>query len=383
MLLSHKLTISQLMTDIIFHKSNKYIDDDIHYYASDTRDKHGAVKPSKNIKSYTLDSDSFDNNAKLPSLYYPFQKHSIDRVYLGISFPLYANNWGAEFLRYLMYVIKRDGAVIFPVYAERQGVEKNYWSRSILEVAFQSRQKWWGMSNIWAENDGVMSMRIGKKEPKVRNSTFTYFIDKTLPKLYQENKLDELQNEIDNQNENLRLSAVVEKIILDNHGRNKKINLAVVSDNTLLGMELACSDYMNIKSTKVYSGTNNNIDAKQEYLPKQISDYYNHVATTLNEDFFVSKHNVVLIDQKYFNQELSDHIIANALNNLDKDGFIILVNRHLENNYKSSDYSHTVGTKLKDGYDIPHYSDLIFEELKTENTNRDSAVKVIHKKDNA
>ena len=383
MLLSHKLTISQLMTDIIFHKSNKYIDDDIHYYASDTRDKHGAVKPSKNIKSYTLDSDSFDNNAKLPSLYYPFQKHSIDRVYLGISFPLYANNWGAEFLRYLMYVIKKDGAVIFPVYAERQGVEKNYWSRSILEVAFQSRQKWWGMSNIWAENDGVMSMRIGKKEPKVRNSTFTYFIDKTLPKLYQENKLDELQNEIDNQNENLRLSAVVEKIILDNHGRNKKINLAVVSDNTLLGMELACSDYMNIKSTKVYSGINNNIDAKQEYLPKQISDYYNHVATTLNEDFFVSKHNVVLIDQKYFNQELSDHIIANALNNLDKDGFIILVNRHLENNYKSSDYSHTVGTKLKDGYDIPHYSDLIFEELKIENTNRDSAVKVIHKKDNA
>ena len=383
MLLSHKLTISQLMTDIIFHKSNKYIDDDIDYYASDTRDKHGAVKPSKDIKSYTLDSDSFDNKAELPSLYYPFQKHSIDRVYLGISFPLYANNWGAEFLRYLMYVIKKDGAVIFPVYAERQGVEKNYWSRSILEVAFQSRQKWWGMSNIWAENDGVMSMRIGKKEPKVRNSTFTYFIDKTLPKLYQENKLDELQNEIDNQNENLRLSAVVEKIILDNHGRNKKINLAVVSDNTLLGMELACSDYMNIKSTKVYSSTNNNIDAKQEYLPKQISDYYNHVATTLNEDFFVSKHNVVLIDQKYFNQELSDHIIANALNNLDKDGFIILVNRHLENNYKSSDYSHTVGTKLKDGYDIPHYSDLIFEELKTENTNRDSAVKVIHKKDNA
>ena len=229
------------MTDIIFHKSSKYIEDDIDYYASDTRDKHGAVKPSKNIKSYTLDSDSFDNNAELPSLYYPFQKHSIDRVYLGISFPLYANNWGAEFLRYLMYVIKKDGAVIFPVYAERQGVEKNYWSRSILEVAFQSRQKWWGMSNIWAENDGVMSMRIGKKEPKVRNSTFTYFIDKALPKLYQENKLNKLRNEIDNQNENLRLSAVVEKIILDNHGRNKKINLGVVSNSNLLGMELACN----------------------------------------------------------------------------------------------------------------------------------------------
>ena len=49
------------MTDIIFHKSSKYIEDDIDYYASDTRDKHGAVKPSKNIKSYSLDSFNFDN----------------------------------------------------------------------------------------------------------------------------------------------------------------------------------------------------------------------------------------------------------------------------------------------------------------------------------
>ena len=182
------------MTDIIFHKSSKYIEDDIDYYASDTRDKHGAVKPSKNIKSYSLDSFNFDNQSELPSLFYPFPKHSLDRVYLGISFPLYANNWGAEFLRYLMYIIKKDGAVIFPVYAERQGVEKNYWSRSILEVAFQSRQKWWGMSNIWAENDGVMSMRIGKKEPKVRNSTFTYFIDKKLPSLFETNDKDLIES---------------------------------------------------------------------------------------------------------------------------------------------------------------------------------------------
>jgi hypothetical protein len=382
MLLSHKLTISQLMTDIIFHKSNKYIDDDIDYYASDTRDKHGAVKPSKDIKSYALDSDSFDNNAELPSLYYPFQKHSIDRVYLGISFPLYANNWGAEFLRYLMYVIKKDGAVIFPVYAERQGVEKNYWSRSILEVAFQSRQKWWGMSNIWAENDGVMSMRIGKKEPKVRNSTFTYFIDKTLPKLYQENKLDELQNEIDNQNENLRLSAVVEKIILDNHGRNKKINLGVISNSNLLGMELACSDYMNIKNTKVYSSNEDNVSSFSEYLPKDTASNFNRLISNLNECDFDGGHNVFLIDEKFYNQDASKQIISKALDGLGNDGFIIIVNRHAENNYKSSDYSHTVGTRLKTGYDIPHYSDLIFDELKVENENRGTAVQVIHKKDN-
>ena len=84
------------MIDIIFHKSSKYIEDDIDYYASDTRDKHGAIIPSKNIKSYTLDSDSIDNNDEIPYLYYQFQKHSIERVYLGISFHVNAKNWSEE-----------------------------------------------------------------------------------------------------------------------------------------------------------------------------------------------------------------------------------------------------------------------------------------------
>ena len=370
------------MTDIIFHKSDKYIDDDIDYYASDTRDKHGAIKPRQNIKSYLLDSLNFDNKSALPSIYYPFQKNSIDRIYLGISFPLYANNWGAEFLRYLMYVIKKDGAVIFPVYAERQGVEKNYWSRSILEVAFQSRQKWWGMSNIWAENDGVMSMRIGKKEPKIRNSTFTYFIDSVLPKLHLENKVAELENEIKNQNENLRLSAVVEKIILDIHGRNKKINLGVVSNCTLLGKELACSDYMNIKNTRIYSNNEFEIDTSLDNLPKNKASDYNHYILNIDQCEFESDHNVIILDEKHYTEELSKKILGLALNHLTNDGFIILINRQFENNYKSSDYSHTVGTKLKTGYDIPHYSDLIFKELQLENEHRETAVKVIFKKDN-
>ena len=54
----------------------------------------------------------------------------------------------------------------------------------------------------------------------------------------------------------------------------------------------------------------------------------------------------------------------------------------IDNDYKSKHHSHTVGTQLKEGYDIPHYSDLIFKELQEENENRDTAVQVIHKKDN-
>ena len=370
------------MTDIIFHKSSKYIEDDIDYYASDTRDKHGAVKPSKNIKSYSLDSFNFDNQSELPSLFYPFPKHSLDRIYLGISFPLYANNWGAEFLRYLMYIIKKDGAVIFPVYAERQGVEKNYWSRSILEVAFQSRQKWWGMSNIWAENDGVMSMRIGKKEPKVRNSTFTYFIDKKLPSLFDTNDKDLIESEISNQVENMRLSAVIEKIILDHHGRNKKVHLGVISDSALLGMELSCSDYMNIKNVEVYSDNRVDSPMYREYLPKSIPSDYKQILTDINNFDLNKLHNVILIDEKYFDEKMSAQLIDKSLSALTGDGFIILVNRHIDNDYKSKHHSHTVGTQLKEGYDIPHYSDLIFKELQEENENRATAVQVIHKKDN-
>ena len=139
---------------------------------------------------------------------------------------------------------------------------------------------------------------------------------------------------------------------------------------------------MNIKKTKVYSSNEDNIDAFSEYLPKDAASSFNRLIGNLNECDFDSEHNVLLIDEKFCNEDLSKHIIAKALDSLQNDGFIIIVNRHIQNNYKSSDHSHTVGTKLKTGYDIPHYSDLIFDELKAENENRELAVQVIHKKDN-
>ena len=33
--------------ELIFHKSEKYIDEDIFYYISDQRDKHSMIKPKK------------------------------------------------------------------------------------------------------------------------------------------------------------------------------------------------------------------------------------------------------------------------------------------------------------------------------------------------
>ena len=113
------------MTDILIHKSSAYIKEDRDYYCSDIRDKHGMIKPDDNLISVTADSAIFADKVeadKQVSIYYPFKAKSFHRIYLGISYPLFANNWGASFLRHLMYLIDDEGAVILPVYAERQGV---------------------------------------------------------------------------------------------------------------------------------------------------------------------------------------------------------------------------------------------------------------------
>ena len=47
------------MTNILIHKSAKYIDEDLDYYCSDTRDKHNMIKPQGDIISLTCDSKVF------------------------------------------------------------------------------------------------------------------------------------------------------------------------------------------------------------------------------------------------------------------------------------------------------------------------------------
>ena len=44
------------MTDLVFHKSKKYITEDLEYYFSGERDMHSQVKPGQDIFSLTPDS---------------------------------------------------------------------------------------------------------------------------------------------------------------------------------------------------------------------------------------------------------------------------------------------------------------------------------------
>jgi len=381
------------MTDILIHKSSKYIKEDRDYYCSDIRDKHGMIKPSDDLISLSCDSHVFQkdiNSKEICSIYYPFEKYTFDRIYLGISFPLFANNWGAAFLRYLMYLIKHDGAVILPVYAERQGVEKNYWSRSSLEVMFQSRQKWWGMSNIWAENDGVMSMRIGKKEPPQINSTLNYLLENDFIKA-NGNIDDKYIDAVQRHHSNGTTSAVIEQIIINNQGRKKPVSMCNIFGDPLLPSEILMSDYINVAKATQHSKPDNNIDDIKKFIPISCKKNLDIVINSEVPHKKEKQYDIItIIDSldKYTDNEILSMIndLKGALNDngiivikdkvFNDDGFYKKVEDNTSAN-KIEQYSSIVATKQVKNVKISHYSDIIFNELQDENINRKDVFNII------
>lgn len=382
------------MTDILIHKSSAYIKEDRDYYCSDIRDKHGMIKPDDNLISVTADSAIFADKVepdKQVSIYYPFKAKSFHRIYLGISYPLFANNWGASFLRHLMYLIDDEGAVILPVYAERQGVEKNYWSRSSLEVIFQSRQKWWGMSNIWAENDGVMSMRIGKKQPPIKNSTFGKFLDASKNSNGQTIG-DGWQIESQRHHKNGIISAIAEQIVINVFGRKKPIKFCDIYGDYLLSCELLMSDYINVKNATQVIKDDFDLNVIKKYLG---ADFSNNLNVVIDSDV-VSKipsgcDVISCIDiLKDESTEEATELLQKSLDALNSGGIVIFrqtdnskdINNKIISNLKFSkhiQYSSIVATEHKNNVDIAHYSDAIFNELKNENENRSNVFDILYK----
>ena len=166
------------MSQVILHQGEKYITEDLDYYFSGERDKNNQIRPDKSLISMIPITNHIDNNFedfKVSNFFYPQLPKQLDRIYLGISVSLFANHWGASFLIELLKLVKPGGVIILPVYPEGQAGEKGYWSRSFLENIFLSRSGWIGLSNVNAENDGVMSLRVGKKWPVPRPSSIEWF----------------------------------------------------------------------------------------------------------------------------------------------------------------------------------------------------------------
>ena len=76
----------------------------------------------------TVESDylKFPSKGEVNNAFYPFKKNSIDKIYIGLSFPLFSNNWAASYLRYLLKIIKKDGAIILDRDFEMFNIMINY-----------------------------------------------------------------------------------------------------------------------------------------------------------------------------------------------------------------------------------------------------------------
>jgi hypothetical protein len=256
------------MGQIILHASDAHIEEDRDYYFSAERDKHNQVRPDQAVYSTTPFSQHLDyrlGDGKIGNFFFPAWANSLDRIYIGISVPLFANTWGSSFLLELLKVLKPGGSIVLPVYPEGQAAEKGYWSRSFLENIFLSRSRWRGMSNIYAENDGVMSMRVGRKWPQPMPGSAEWFFrersslmlhsllrasDTSLPLVHLQGVFIPLCHLVWDEYRN---SAIMEQIIKDHF--DPKYRPAVThigSDYGLLVNDLLLSNYVSPGSGESY-----------------------------------------------------------------------------------------------------------------------------------
>ena len=367
---------------LIFHKSEKYIEEDIFYYISDQRDKHSMIKPNKkDLISMTVESNNLKspNKEEITNIFYPFKKNSVDKIYIGLSFSLFSNNWAASYLRYLLKVIKKDGSIILPVYPEEQASEKGMWSRSFLENIFTSRTGWTGTNNVWAENDGVMSMRIGKRFPEKKNSTLNFFLDEIGNQSF--------RNEFDNKKDNhldlikriwltSKHSSIVEKIIQDKYASNKVI-YCDIGDNPSLAFEINVSGYLKIQKTIVVTDNNSLYYDLDNYFAYRNTAPCEKLGFDTLKGIGPLSPNIISIIYNQDNREILDKVIDICPKaNIIFYGRLDLAEKSLKK-YDICNYSSIVATKLEDEKTINHYSDIIEKEINCEDKSNADKIYVL------
>ncbi len=400
------------MVHAAFHLAEEFITEDLDYYFSGERDKNNQIRPDDNIYSMTPASSHFNFNlgeGKVANFFYPIQPNLLDRIYLGISVPLFANNWGASFLLQLLSVLKPDGAIILPVYPEGQAQEKGYWSRSFLENIFLSRQRWTGFSNVRAENDGVMSLRVGRKWPDPIPSTIEWFYQQrshlALERLLESSNSNDFHviysNTVEKVWKNYAASAVIERIILDTFGAKTPITVYNVSDDYgLLLTDLLLSPYIN-----VVSGCTADISTEQEIVARNFKSYFapltkdRHqiVASDAASIAFQQGSDVICLINSLVGIRGSDReaMLTKAWELVKPMGLLIVyedlainnqildvvdLNSMLEKFGNVQRYSSIVASKIQANIDISHYSSIQESKLVEEKHNQAKVFRVVQKK---
>ncbi len=402
------------MSQVVLHLGEQYIKEDLEYYFSGERDKNNQVRPDETIYSMTPFSDHIDMDfadGKVGNFFYPILPTALDRIYIGISVSLFANYWGASFLLELLKHLKPGGAVIIPVYPEGQAAEKDYWSRSFLENIFLSRERWTGFSNITAENDGVMSLRVGRKWPTPMPSSIEWFFKERSNLLLAGVQSGFTGGELNSYIKNAfapmcrmiwdeySASAVTERIIIDFLGKNKKCSLAHVSkDYGLLANDVILSTFLQVESGETW-----HIGDCDEKLANSIETYFSahtaerhmlHVAT-LQELALTGTHDVIMISQLFadIGEQAYQELLSQVWSKLNPQG-IVIIKEDLSRDVNSvpalesmmsalssevTHYSSIAACKIQPGVEISQYSLAVEENLRQEARTKETIFRVIQK----
>ena len=374
--------------EVIFHLDENNIAEDIDYYTTSVRDKHGQIKPSDSI--YSLLPLVLGANAG--GFLLPLENYSFDRIYLGVSMPLFSNAWGTAFLRELLKLIKPEGSIILPVYPEAEAQNKAYWCRSALEDIFRSRELWTGFSNVNAENDGVMSMRVGRKWPKEIPSTANWLMQQAGQSVIDDlfaRKID--ASDVESHFHTLAdagwqvgiASGICERVLQDYFGSSKPLDICEVGSYGLLASELLSPmARLTLLSADVL------VDSPQAVqVPKLHSNLTNFVsrkAQVLSEIKKDKKYNAVFVNvankQESLNEKLETYW------NMVADGGIMVtrsadgrLDKVLLNLVSTEFYYSYAAIKMNDSVTPTHYSPTMFECLKRQASDKKSAFQIFQK----
>jgi hypothetical protein len=309
----------------------------------------------------------------------------------------------------LLKVLKPDGTVILPVYPEGQAQEKGYWSRSFLENVFLSRQRWTGFSNVRAENDGVMSLRVGRKWPDPIPGTIEWFYQQRANMMLEDLLVsggshgiqDIYTSLIDNVWKNYTNSAVIERIILDHFGAKTSVTIQnLTNDYGLLITDLLLSPYVSVVKGVTYETS-----VEQENVAKNFHHYFSpytkdrHIITAydINNSVSDAKSDVVCVFNSLNGNSDSDQVMLNAAWEQVKPNGLLVVYEDLGANHQTISaenldkileqygavqfYSSIVASKIHENIEISHYSTVQESHLVKEKRDKTKVFRVINKAD--
>ena len=268
------------------------------------------------------------------------------------------------------------------------------------------------MSNIWAENDGVMSMRIGRKQPPEVHSTAAYMLRQgsqavTRHAIRHHDSQSQSNNTFLRFHEahwqNVTNSTIVEKIIHDHYGRKNAVKLASIGqdkNNGLLAIEALLSPYINVQ--KAYAQQSNVVEALHQ--AEDPAAYYGRELE--NKLVIDGDQNAILASEQTFevitilnnlrNQDDDARIelIRSIWQNISPGGLLIVHEQQSDNGPELKPekiqsmlsplgavkyYSSIAASEHKPDVVISHYSLMIEQELKNENIDKEGVYWVVQK----